>query len=120
MIKNKLIAARTEKGLSQQEIADLLYMDQSQYSRREKGITKISEEEWGKIANILDKDLEEIYEEESGVIINNDNGSNGSVNYSGSITFYNIPDFILQSQQEYIQQLKKEIVELKKELDKFQ
>lgn len=116
MVKSKLIAARTEKGLSQQEMADLLYMDQSQYSRREKGITKISEDEWDKLATILEKDVEDIFEDETHVVINNDNGSNGSVNYSGTITFYNIPDFMLQNQQEYIELLKKEIAQLKGEL----
>lgn len=120
MVKNKLIVARTEKGLSQQEMADLLYMDQSQYSRREKGITKISEEEWDKIATILKKDLEEIYEEETNVTIHNDNGSHGSVNYashSGNTNIYNIPDFMLENQQEYIELLKKEIARLKAELE---
>lgn len=121
MVKNKLIAASTEKGLSQKEMADLLYMDQSQYSRREKGITKISEEEWDKIACILKKDLEEIFEDETNVTIHNDNGSHGSVNYashSGNTNIYNIPDFMLENQQAYIELLKKEIDRLEAELEK--
>ncbi len=116
MVKNKLIAARTERGISQQEMADLLYMDQSQYSRREKGITRIAEDEWDKIAVILGKEVEEIYEEEAHVTINNDNGSNGSINFTGTSNFYSIPDYILQNQQEYIELLKKEIAQLKEEL----
>lgn len=118
MIKEKLITARTEKGLSQKEMADLLYMDQSQYSRREKGITKINEDEWERIASILEKEIEDIFEEELAVNITNNNGSNGCVNYSGNINFYNIPDFMLQNQQEYIEFLKKEISILKEQLAK--
>ena len=41
MTKNKLIKARLEKGYSQEVLADLLFMNQAQYSRRETGITKI-------------------------------------------------------------------------------
>ena len=115
MVKNKLIAARLEKGFSQERIADLLFMDQAQYSRRETGITKITSDEWDKIASILGKDVEDIFEEENHVTINNDNGSQGSINYSGTINFYNIPDFMLQNQQEYIELLKKEIQQLKLE-----
>lgn len=118
MVKNKLIAARMEKGFSQERMADLLFMDQSQYSRREKGITKITEDEWEKMATILEKQIEDIFEEETQVTINNDNGSQGSITYSGTINFYNIPDFLLQSQQKYIESLEQENKNLREILNK--
>ncbi|WP_343587138.1 helix-turn-helix transcriptional regulator [Flavobacterium sp.] len=62
MIKVKLQAKRLEKQLSQEEIADLLCMTQSTYSRKEKGITKITMGEWTKIAKVLQVEMEEIYE----------------------------------------------------------
>jgi len=117
MIKNKLISARKQKGLSQKEMAGLAFMDQSQYSRREKGISRFSEEEWERFAKILEKETEEIFEEDATINITNDNGSNGSVNYSDNVNFYNIPDFMLKNQQDYIEHLKKEIAELKNKVN---
>ncbi|MRX41813.1 helix-turn-helix domain-containing protein [Flavobacterium sp. LC2016-23] len=62
MIKNRLKAERKEKKLSQEQIAELLFMDQSQYNRREKGLIKISTEEWKKMAKILNVKVEDIFE----------------------------------------------------------
>ncbi|WP_423787596.1 helix-turn-helix domain-containing protein, partial [Klebsiella pneumoniae] len=46
MIKNKLIKARKAKEQTQESMAKILHMTQSQYQRREKGEIKISDEEW--------------------------------------------------------------------------
>ncbi|RUT70131.1 XRE family transcriptional regulator [Flavobacterium cupreum] len=62
MIKNRLKAERREKKLSQEQIAELLFMDQSQYNRREKGLIKISTQEWKKMAKILNVKVEDIFE----------------------------------------------------------
>lgn len=53
MSKTKLIQARLSKGFSQEELADLIGMSQSNYSRRESGRTSITELEWKKIAKEL-------------------------------------------------------------------
>ncbi len=45
MIKQKLISKGKEKGLSQEEMAFRLGIEQSQYCRRENGKTKISKKE---------------------------------------------------------------------------
>ena len=45
MRKNKLISLR-KKHYTQEKMASLLHMSQSQYHRREKGEIKISDEEW--------------------------------------------------------------------------
>jgi len=114
MIKQKLINARKAK-CTQQDMAKILHMTQSQYQRREKGEIKISDEEWERMAKALGKTVEEIKEEETAIRQIN-NYDNQSGNYSASTNyFYNIPEFILENQQDYINLLKKEIEELKEE-----
>ncbi|MCJ7934504.1 MAG: helix-turn-helix transcriptional regulator [Chryseobacterium sp.] len=112
MIKNKLIKVRKEKEYTQESMAKILHMTQSQYQRREKGEIKISDEEWERMAKALDTSIDSIKEEDSSSqVINNFDNNEGS--YFGSNNyFYNIPDFLLQNQQEYINLLKKEIHEL--------
>ncbi|WP_294964493.1 helix-turn-helix transcriptional regulator [uncultured Flavobacterium sp.] len=63
MIKLKLQIVRLQRQLSQKEIADLIGMTQSTYSRKEKGITNITMLEWIKIAKVLDVEKDEIYQE---------------------------------------------------------
>jgi transcriptional regulator with XRE-family HTH domain len=43
-------------------LADLIGMTQCNYSRRENGKKEITLNEWTKIANVLNVDLEEIYQ----------------------------------------------------------
>lgn len=114
MVKNKLI--RTRKGkYTQENMAKLLHMSQSQYQRRETGEIKISDDEWEKIAKVLDVEVEDIKEEDVvQSIINNYDNSSGS--YSPHINNnYNIPEFMLKSMEEYLDILKKENQELKDE-----
>ncbi len=114
MIKTKLINARKAKEFTQGAMARELHMTQSQYQRREKGEIMISDPEWEKMAKILHMNIEDIKEDEPGKVVNN--LENNKVNYFGSNNyFYNIPEFILENQQDYINLLKKEIEELKEE-----
>lgn len=62
MKKNKLINLRKAKKISQADIATYLKISQTQYQKRETGKIKISDEEWKKIAVLLDASIEEIYE----------------------------------------------------------
>ena len=64
MIKTKLITTR-KKLYTQEKMANLLHMSQSQYHRREKGDVKISDEEWERIAKVLDTNVEDIKEDDS-------------------------------------------------------
>ncbi|GHS96020.1 hypothetical protein FACS189421_00380 [Bacteroidia bacterium] len=94
-------------------MAELLFISQSQYQRRERGEIRISDEEWMRMAKILGKEVDDIKEEDNNIttIYNLDNNSG---NYSASNNyFYNIPDFIMKNQQEYIEMLKEEIKSLK-------
>ena len=117
MIKNKLIKARKDKEYTQESIAKILHMTQSQYHRREKGEIKISDEEWERMAKVLNTSVEDIKEDDRANIHHVNNYDNNSGNYSASNNyFYNIPYFLFQNQQEYINLLKKEIHELKERI----
>ncbi|WP_445457476.1 helix-turn-helix domain-containing protein [Flavobacterium sp. HNIBRBA15423] len=116
MEKIKLIEARKQKGFSQQQIAEHLCIDVSNYNRREKGQAKISSNEWEKIASLLNVPIEEIYEsEESNFFVFRDNSIG---NYLGTNHIYSIPEYLLESQRKYITKLEEEIKELKEILNK--
>ena len=114
MVKNKLIRTRKAK-YTQENMAKLLHMSQSQYQRRETGEIKISDDEWEKIAKVLDVEVEDIKEEDAvQSIINNYDNSSGS--YSPYINNnYNIPEFMVKSMEEYLNILKQENRQLKDE-----
>jgi len=116
MVKNKLIAARKEKNMTQNNVAELLFVSQSQYHRREWGEVRISDDEWVRLAKILGKEVQDIKEDDN--ISNVYNYDNYSGNYSASNNyFYNIPEFIMKNQQEYIGMLKDEIKKLREEIN---
>jgi len=115
MIKYKLLNARKEKNMTQEELANKLGISQSQYQRRERGEIHIIDSEWVRMAKFLNKEVEDIKEEDCITTINNYDNYSG--NYSASNNyFYNIPEFIMKNQQEYIEMLKEEIKKLKEEL----
>ncbi|MET3025217.1 helix-turn-helix transcriptional regulator [Flavobacterium sp. UW10123] len=60
MEHENLIKARKEKGLTQKEMAEMLAMEQTTYSKKERGITKIRENEWERFARILDKSIDDL------------------------------------------------------------
>ena len=112
MIKNKLITARKEKNMTQNDMAELLFLSQSQYQRRERGEIRISDDEWVRMAKILDKEIEDIQEKDH--IASMYNYDNHSGTYS--VNFYIIPEFIMKNQQEYIEMLKEKIKWLQEEI----
>lgn len=116
MEKQKLAKVRVAKGLTQQQMADLMFIDISSYSRKEKGQTKIRHDEWEKLSEILETPLEDIYEsEEANIFIYRDNAVG---NYLGTNNIYSIPEYLLETQRKYIEQLEKQVEELKQELQK--
>jgi len=100
-------------------MAGMLDMSQSQYSRRESGVIRISKKEWDKMDKILNTDLEDIYEPEDGVyIINYENATNSD--YAGSHNhFCQLPDHVLDTMKKYIDKLEKEIAHLEEELKRL-
>lgn len=103
MSKLKLTNTRLAKGISQEELADLIGMTQSNYSRRENGHKKITELEWQKIAKELGVNKEEIYEPDP---------DTDPKNEVPKMLQFTIPHFIL----EHIELLKKENKALKEKL----
>lgn len=119
----KLKSIRKQRGYTQQQIADILATDVSNYSRKENGEVKIYDEEWEKIAKALDVSVDDIKEERNAQ--NNQNATlndsasfndNASINYN---QYCNIPNYLLENQQEYINLLKEQIEILKTENAKF-
>ncbi len=117
MEKTKLIETRKARGYSQNYMAERLFMDVSNYNRREKGLAKISTTEWKKLSQILETPVEDIFEsEDSNIFVNNDNVT---VGYQGSNTIYSIPEHVLETQRKYIQKLEEEIAELRKQVSGY-
>jgi transcriptional regulator with XRE-family HTH domain len=109
MIKQKLINKRIEKNKTQEEVAHLLGINQSQYSRRESGVTKITKSEWNALIKILDTNLETVYEPEDGVyVLNNEKKVDNSENQN--IQYY---EFTLTIMKKYIEKLEEENKSLK-------
>lgn len=111
MKKQKLIQAIKQRGITQQQISEVLCMGISNYSRKEKGILSMRNEEWEKIAEYLGIPVEEIYEQEETQIIICKDQAVGIIN--GTNNVYTIPEHVLESQRKYIQKLEAEIEELK-------
>jgi transcriptional regulator with XRE-family HTH domain len=112
MEKKLLIEKRHQKGLSQQQVAELMSMDVSNYNRREKGQCKIRGEEWEKLSKIFDVPVEEIYEsEESHYFVFKDSSVG---NYQGTNNIYSIPEHFIDMHRKYTIKLEEEIERLKK------
>lgn len=106
MEKTKLQKTRTNKNLTQQQVADYLNMDVSNYNRKEKGKQKILQNEWEKLSQLFEVPIDLIYEpEESTHIVFTDNATG---NYVGTNHFYSIPEYLLENQRKYIEMLEKE------------
>ncbi|GEN65775.1 helix-turn-helix transcriptional regulator [Chryseobacterium rhizosphaerae] len=120
MVKEKLIKARKERKFSQQDIAEHLNISQTQYQRKEKGEVGITNTEWDRIARLLEIDVEEIREnsEASNVMNNFDNSSGNFGNNTNN--YYNVPEFLLGSLNDYINLLKEENQKLKEEIKSLQ
>ncbi|MBB6370443.1 helix-turn-helix transcriptional regulator [Chryseobacterium shigense] len=122
MQKEKLRDVRKRKGFTQQQIADIIATDVSNYSRKESGDVSIRKEEWDKIARFLEVPLEEIYQDNNEEVsqinhFDNNTNSNNIGNVSGNY-YCNVPEYLLETQRDLIQLLKKENQRLEEELQK--
>lgn len=118
MIKQKLFLKRQELGYSQEYLAEGLNLSQSQYSRREKGIKRISDEEWEKLAELLKVPVEEIKETDNdkNIVVNTDGSSTSNVltGNNSNNNFYNADKETIAFLLQHIKKLEQEIEELKK------
>lgn len=111
MVKELLQQARQNKGLTQQQMADALFTDVSNYNRKENGSVKIRPDEWEKLAKALGTSVEKIYEsEESHYFVFKENSTG---NYLGTNHIYSIPENLIETQKKYILKLEQEIERLK-------
>ncbi|MGL2963122.1 helix-turn-helix transcriptional regulator [Flavobacterium sp. RSB2_4_14] len=60
MVHKNLRKARKTKGLTQKQMADGIAMEQTTYSKKERGISPIRNEEWIRFAKILEVTVEDI------------------------------------------------------------
>ncbi len=109
MKKLNLKRIRKQKGFSQEQMADFLHMDTSSYHRRENGKTKITQDEWHKIAAVLQVPLEKIFEPE---LIKMDDANLGLSKSDMQNCF--VPFLLWEKQRKYIEKLEKEALELNK------
>ncbi|WP_099769103.1 helix-turn-helix domain-containing protein [Chryseobacterium sp. 52] len=100
MKKEKLRNLRIQKGVTQQELADLIATDVSNISRKESGNVGIIWKEWEKFAEYLEVPIADIYEGKQ--LYNNE-----------SIPDENFYKSIIKDLQEYIALLREELKILK-------
>lgn len=107
MTYEKLISVRKIKGFTQEKLAKYIAMEQTTLSRKERGLSPISDEEWQRIASALQVPLEEIKE------TLNDPSQNVNCTFtdqSVGIQYVTIPteilDKLLKSKDEQIELLK--------------
>lgn len=116
MEHQKLIALRKTKGFTQKQMAAKVPMEQTTYSRKERGKSPISEEEWARIAKTLEVSVEEIKEENVPVVIKNENCT--FTDNAIGIQYVNIPQEVYAIVMKYNSKLEEENKQLKNELDK--
>jgi transcriptional regulator with XRE-family HTH domain len=115
MVKQKLINKRKFQKISQENMAFYMGITQSQYCRRENGITKISKTEWYKLAEILKTTLFEIYEFEDDIYSNSDIDSLFNDTYNEQLL-----DVETNTLTKHIQKLEIENKSLKEEVAQLQ
>ncbi len=110
----KLINLRKNKGLTQKQVADKMAMEQTTYSKKEGGLSPISDEEWFRLAKILEVAVGEIKE-----IDNSSNSKNENSTFSDnsiSIQYVNIPQNAFELILKYNAKLEEENTTLKEQL----
>lgn len=119
MEHQKLIALRKTKGFTQKQMAAKVPMEQTTYSRKERGKSPISEEEWARIAKTLEVPVEEIKEENVPVSIKNENCTFTDSSVIG-IQYVNIPQEVYAIILKYNAKLEEETITQKQKIENLQ
>ena len=106
MQHEKLIEFRKAKKITQSQMAKNIHMEQTTYSRKERGKSPISDEEWNRLAKALDVDIEEIKDSSTQHSIKNDNWSLND--NSIGIQYVNIPQNVFDIIIKYNTKLEQE------------
>jgi len=111
-IGHKLLAIRTEKEISQAEMAHLLEIPDATYSRYERNETQVSYDKIAKFAEILKIPLQELLPENMSVQSNNNHHSGQG---SGALILGNQYQYIYMGDNVAYSQIAKEKEDLSKE-----
>ena len=112
MIQEKLSEVRINKGLNKTQMAKLIAMGQTTYSRKENGKSSITKEEWQRFAKALEVNVEDIKKEKPQSVKNEN--CTFSENSVGGIQNINIPQYILDVIIKYNAKLEEENEKLQK------
>lgn len=116
MVREKLAKLRKDRGISQFELATNICMDQTTYSRKERGFSPITQDEWERIANYFGVDINEVKDEEKIYLTNENCTFNEN---SIGIQYVSIPNEVLNMVIRYNKKLEKENKILKRKLNDF-
>lgn len=106
---------RKNKGITQKQMALNMAMEQTTYSRKENGKSPITNEEFEKLAKLLDTDIEEIKKE----IPPSTKNENCTFNDNSiGINYVNIPQDLLDTVLKYNRKLEEEVLHLKQQISK--
>lgn len=109
-----LFEARKAKNLTQNQLANLICMEQTTYSRKERGHSPISDNEWKTIANALGVEVNEIKDDltamNQGQIVNPTIKDNG---VCIGVQYVNLPKEVLDTLLRYNQFLEDELNRLR-------
>lgn len=120
-ILEKIKSLREANDLSQEKMAELMNMSKNSYGKLERGEVEITVRKLKKIASIFNVEISELINEKSVFCYIGDNSnyaSNSTSHYS--VVSDEMVKEIIQSKNEMIEQLKKEIELLKKLLAMYE
>jgi transcriptional regulator with XRE-family HTH domain len=113
MEHEKLKNLRTAKGFTQKQMAIKIAMEQTTYSRKERGKSPITDEEWNRFAKTLNVPVEEIKDSE---ILQSKNVNCTFNDNSVGIQYVTIPQEVLETVLKYNKKLEEENTLLKEKL----
>jgi transcriptional regulator with XRE-family HTH domain len=108
----KLKEARILKGYSQEKFSKEIAMEQTTYSRKERGRSVITDEEWERFAKALNIPKDEIIDEKP-LTINNENCTFKDSFFNTQ--YINLPEKVLDIVMKYNSKLEEENTSLKTE-----
>ncbi len=106
----RLIAIRKEKKISQEKMAQFLAMEQTTYSRKERGKSPLTDKDWVRIATILEVELIEIIGEPK---LDCENENSSEIYNNKKPIFVSIQKDYLDNLINYNRQVERELKHLK-------
>jgi DNA-binding XRE family transcriptional regulator len=100
--KTKLHEMRIKKQISQEDMANLVGMNQSTYSRKERGAAHVTTQEWKILAQVLEVSVEDIFQDSKSKFLPG----------KSEHQYLSVPNIIMEE----LGFLKKENLELKEEI----